>query len=80
MSIELYTVKLNENKGVEIIQPPGGISVRELGGEIPSGRCRHTLTHYFDSCVILHGGVCFQHRNSCVGSSLLKNLTNEINF
>ena len=36
MSIELYTVKFNENKGVvEIIQPPGGISVRELGVKFP---------------------------------------------
>ena len=81
MSNELYIVKLNDNKGVvEIIQPPGGISVRELGGEIPSGRCGHTLTHYFDSCVILHGGVCFPHRNSCVGSSLFKNVTNDNSF
>ena len=81
MSNELYTVKLNDNKGVvEIIQPPGGISLRELGGEILSSRCGHILTHYFDSCVILHGGVCFPHINSCVGSSLFKNVTNDNSF
>lgn len=78
---ELYVVNINDTKGVvEVIQPPGGISKRKFEGEIPSGRCGHSFTHLFDSCAILHGGVCFPHRNSCVGTSLFTNITNDSSF
>lgn len=79
MSNELYVVKLKGTKGVEIIQPPGAISLRKLEGDIPSGRYGHSFT-YFDCCAILHGGVCFPHRNSCIGSSLFTNVTNDSSF
>jgi hypothetical protein len=78
MSQELLIVKLHEKKGVvEIVQPPGGISLRELKGEIPLGRCGHSLTHFDESLVILHGGLCFPHRNSCSSLSLFTNVTND---
>lgn len=77
---ELYVNKLNGTKGVvEVIQPPGGISRRKFEGEIPSGRCGHSFTHFLIH-VQLHGGVCFPHRNSCVGTSLFTNVTNNSCF
>lgn len=51
---ELYVVKSYDTT---VIQPPGGISIRKLEGEILSGRI--ATLHIFYSCAILHSGVGF---------------------
>lgn len=53
----MYGVRSYDTK---IIQPPGGISIRKVEGEILTGKTVTPIHVFFYSCAISHSGVDFQ--------------------